>query len=196
MRSADEIEAALQKLDLKSFDLPYEIEGALEGLAEVPDRELLFPTIFRFMEQNPQADFGSPGPVVHILEDLGGYEPALLASVQRTPISHTLWMINRILNSLLPESERKRWRAALERVAHDEATPPDVREKLWATFATRMVTGSGVGAAQPGVAADDPPSSLRSGGGSPLNTKTFGRRRGSAARIESPHDLPRCARER
>jgi hypothetical protein len=129
MRSADDIKAALQKLDPKSFDLAHEIKVALDGLADVPERELLFPAIFRFMEQNPEADFGSPGPIVHILEALGGYEPALLESVRRMAIPHTLWMVNRILNSPLPESERKMWRAELERVAHDEATPPNVREE-------------------------------------------------------------------
>jgi hypothetical protein len=132
MRNAENIEAALQKLDPKSFSLPHELEEALDGLAEVPERERLFPAIFRFMEENPEADFGAPGPIVHILEDLGGYEPALLESVQRMPIPHTLWMINRILNSKLPESERTRWRAVLEKVAHDEATPPHVREEALA----------------------------------------------------------------
>jgi|KBSMisStaDraftv2_1062788.scaffolds.fasta_scaffold413064_3 hypothetical protein len=129
MRSADDIKTALQKLDPESFDLAKEIKGALDGLAEVPERELLFPAIFRFMEQNPEAEFGSPGPIVHILEALGGYKPALLESVRRTPVPHTLWMVNRILNSPLPESERKMWRAELERVAHDEATSPNMREE-------------------------------------------------------------------
>src|ERR1043165_8914313 len=61
MRSADEIEAALQKLDPESVDLVHDMKEPLDGLAEVPEREMLFPAIFRFMEQNPEADFGSPG---------------------------------------------------------------------------------------------------------------------------------------
>lgn len=129
MRSAEDIEADIQRLDPQSFDLRHEIKAALEGLEHVPERERLFPAIFRFMEQNPEADFGSPGPIVHNLEALGGYEPALLESVQRTPIPHTLWMINRILNSPLPESERTQWRAALESVARDESVPRYVREE-------------------------------------------------------------------
>ena len=55
-----------------------------------------------FMEDNPDIDYGMPGPVVHYMERyyLNGYEDLLYTSVKRKPTIHTLWMLNRIINSL------------------------------------------------------------------------------------------------
>ena len=57
--------------------------------------------ILRFMENNPNLDYGMPGPAVRFAEKffLKGYETLLLESIKRTPTVHTLWMLNRIINS-------------------------------------------------------------------------------------------------
>ena len=57
--------------------------------------------ILRFMESNSDLDYGMPGPVVHFVERffMKGYETLLLESIKRTPTVHTLWMMNRIINS-------------------------------------------------------------------------------------------------
>lgn len=55
--------------------------------------------LFRLMEKYPQADFGSPGPIVHTLETLiGQYEEYLDDSLKRKPTPLTVWMLNRIIN--------------------------------------------------------------------------------------------------
>lgn len=56
--------------------------------------------ILRLMENNPNVDFGQPGPLVHFVEKFykRGYEQLLLESVERCPTIHTIWMINRIIN--------------------------------------------------------------------------------------------------
>jgi hypothetical protein len=56
--------------------------------------------ILRVMENNPDADFGVPGPLVHFLETFyrRGYEEKLLESLSRHPTAHTVWMLNRIIN--------------------------------------------------------------------------------------------------
>jgi hypothetical protein len=39
--------------------------------------------MFNVMERPPDADLGSPGPLVHTLERWRGYEPELVNSVRR-----------------------------------------------------------------------------------------------------------------
>jgi hypothetical protein len=67
-----------------------------------------FPRIFYIFETYPDADFGTPGPLVHLLEKHpGAYENELEDSLQRRPSPHPVWMLNRILNlHLTPERRR------------------------------------------------------------------------------------------
>ena len=61
----------------------------------------VFPAVFLLFEQFPAAGFGTPGPLVHLIEATppGGYEVLLLDSLARKPVPHTIWMANRLLNS-------------------------------------------------------------------------------------------------
>ena len=62
-----------------------------------------------FIEDNPDIDYGMPGPLVHYMERYynNGYEELLYNSIKRSPTVHTLWMLNRILNSsALKEKEK------------------------------------------------------------------------------------------
>jgi len=56
--------------------------------------------ILRFMEDNPSIDYGIPGPLVHYVETFygNGYEDLLIESVKRNPTTHTIWMLNRVIN--------------------------------------------------------------------------------------------------
>jgi hypothetical protein len=56
--------------------------------------------ILEFMEANPEVDFGAPGPLTHLIEKLygKGYEAELLASLVRTPTTHSIWLLNRVIN--------------------------------------------------------------------------------------------------
>ncbi|MBQ4220938.1 MAG: hypothetical protein II666_15450 [Butyrivibrio sp.] len=62
------------------------------------DVELESYDLFVFMENNPNIDYGMPGPIVHFMESYykKGYEDELLKSVKRKPTQHTVWMLNRI----------------------------------------------------------------------------------------------------
>ncbi|MBR3833502.1 MAG: hypothetical protein IKJ73_04235 [Lachnospiraceae bacterium] len=65
--------------------------------------------LLHFMEENPDVDYGMPGPLVHYMEKYynNGYEELLYNSINRNPTVHTLWMLNRILNSpILKEKEK------------------------------------------------------------------------------------------
>jgi|SRR5579883_911773 len=56
--------------------------------------------ILRFMESHPSIEYGMPGPLVHYMEDFyhKGYEQKLVESVERKPTSHTVWILNRLIN--------------------------------------------------------------------------------------------------
>lgn len=68
-----------------------------------------FESLFMFFERNPNTDYGSPGGLVHFMEgyDCSYYEIALEESILRKPTSHTLWMLNRVINAKTePEKSR------------------------------------------------------------------------------------------
>ncbi len=54
----------------------------------------------RFMEDNPNIDYGAPGPLAYFMERFHGqgYEEALIASIRRHPTPHTVWLLNRLIN--------------------------------------------------------------------------------------------------
>jgi hypothetical protein len=99
----------------------YQITGPIEDLENID--EAIAP-IFEFFETYPDADFGSPGPLVHLLEKHPGrYETKLEASMRRKPTPHPIWMVNRLLNSNLSDAERQRWMTLMRSVLdHPHAT--------------------------------------------------------------------------
>lgn len=103
----------------------------LSGLA---DREQAIGSIFALFERLPEADFGTPGPLVHLLEDMGGYEEGLARSLSHRPTSHTAWMASRLLNGELPEKRRGFWLEQLWQAAAwpglDETTKEAIEEAL------------------------------------------------------------------
>jgi hypothetical protein len=81
--------------------------------------------MFRVMERCPEADLGSPGPLVHSIESVGkvlgipAYEALLVDSVRRRPMYLNLWMVNRILNVAPVGPQRTALLALLEEVRDD-----------------------------------------------------------------------------
>jgi hypothetical protein len=80
--------------------LIHDLYDAVDVLDDSLTKSDVFPAIFDFFEKFPSADFGSPGPLVHLIEDADftQYAGLLLSSLERRPVSHTLWMANRLLN--------------------------------------------------------------------------------------------------
>jgi len=103
------IEYLIEKMELLKTDddFDYKMYDELD-LVKIEDVDILdIELILRFMEDNQDIDFGSPGSLVHFLEKYyqKGYEKLLVESIKRTPTLHTLWMLNRIING---EEEKKR----------------------------------------------------------------------------------------
>lgn len=104
----------------------YELTEILE---EMPDAFDAIEPILRLMEDNPEIEFGTPGPLVHFLEKFygKGYEEKLVASVVRRPTKHTVWMLNRLING--SEGDRKQYFiGVLKQVLTQPHLNEDVRE--------------------------------------------------------------------
>jgi hypothetical protein len=93
----------------------YEILDQLGPLS--PDlRSPVIPAILGLIERNPEAELGSPGPLVHELEAIPGYELYLRDSVLRQPTHLNIWMVNRILNAEFSSDVRLGWLQVLKTV--------------------------------------------------------------------------------
>lgn len=94
MKFIEELRNAMLKEDF------YETNEVLGKIKQESNAFDYLPFILSVMETNPELDYGMPGPIVHFLESYyrKGYEEALLRSVQSIPTSHTVWMLNRIIN--------------------------------------------------------------------------------------------------
>ena len=92
-------------------------DEVVEELESRPDAIDAIEPILRLIENNPDADFGAPGALVHFVERFlrKGYEDKLVASVIRRPVFHTLWMINRIINGTKGD-EKKYYLTILDNV--------------------------------------------------------------------------------
>jgi hypothetical protein len=53
--------------------------------AAIPGRARAVPAMFSLLERFPEAEFGSPGPIVHELEAISEYRVALRGSLHRQP---------------------------------------------------------------------------------------------------------------
>jgi hypothetical protein len=107
----------------------HSLYGLLKDFSSVPIRRRAMPAMFALLESYPDADFGWPGPLVHELEAIDGYEPELKDSIRRKPTYTTVWMVNRILNSGLSEQARREWLSELRAVCDHPGALPDAKEQ-------------------------------------------------------------------
>jgi hypothetical protein len=91
----------------------YEI---FDGFREQPGREAAMSAIFGVIERFPDAELGTPGPLVHELEAMAGYEKELRNSIGRQPAPLSIWMVNRILNTTMSWDTREGWLSLLRSV--------------------------------------------------------------------------------
>lgn len=108
-------------------------DETMRRLAELVDRgcPALDPpryrqAVFALLERAPDAEFGTPGALIHPIEREGGFEADLEASLARQPTFLTVSMVNRLLN--LGPTDRPRWEAALERVETHSRAPDWVQK--------------------------------------------------------------------
>jgi hypothetical protein len=129
-RSVDDLLFSLQAFEPNDdgADNVHRLNELLAGFAALPGCERVAPALLALLERHPQADFGTPGPLVHVLESQTGY-PALLAeSLERQPTELSAWMANRLLNSKLPMDERVAWLKRLTAVTSHPKAAAGVRD--------------------------------------------------------------------
>lgn len=126
--STDEFRERLKRLDPYADDVVILADELVESLApEIANA--VFPAVFEFFEAAPDADCGSPGTLVHLVEHYyPNYLAALKDSVRRKPSYNGVLMINRILNSDLDQAERSELMEILRATVTDQETPDEVIE--------------------------------------------------------------------
>lgn len=130
-----QIVSGFRRLSPSDFDLNNVDSDGMERLRELADAVQQLPTpeaaiseMFGVMERMPDVELGSPGPLVHTLEAIPGYEPHLANSIRRQPSLLSVWMVNRILNSAIPEERREFWMRLLEESVERLDSPQSVRK--------------------------------------------------------------------
>lgn len=113
-------------IELKNIQFDEYGEADMEALYDFVDRlEVLpnkreaIPNILRFIEGSFDKELGSPGPLVHFIEEEDDYYDLLKASLNRKPTVLTVWMANRIINGAA-EPEKREWLLSLESAAKSE----------------------------------------------------------------------------
>lgn len=128
---ADPVQNVIDALNTFEPDLDadnsYQLAQRLEGLRALPDRARAVPVMFSLIERFPEADFGSPGPLVHELEAIQGYEAELMHSLERQPTALAVWMTNRILNATADRTARPSWLSVLQSVVNHPKASSSVR---------------------------------------------------------------------
>jgi hypothetical protein len=133
----DQILAGLAALKPEDFDLMRLDSDGSERLNALTEELMLLPqpergvrAMFEVMERLPKSDLGSPGPLVHTLEQMRGhYESELIESIRRRPTPLAVWMVNRLLNASRAPEERLAYLDLLRFAAEHPAAPEAARHE-------------------------------------------------------------------
>ena len=117
LRTVDESE-----LINKSYEFVDEIE------LEYGYKKELLESIFNLFEERCVDVFGVPGPLVHYIEKIEGYELELVKSLERKPVFQNLIMIKRILN--LDATNSEFLSSKIEKIYNDPNTELEVKELI------------------------------------------------------------------
>jgi len=107
------------------------IEKQISDLKSIDNIDIdVIDKILMLFENNPEFDFGSPGSLTHYLERFykKGYEKKLISSIQRRPTGHTLWMLNRIINSASTQ-EKKEYLLVIKNIYSDNRLEQTLRDR-------------------------------------------------------------------
>lgn len=129
-RSVDDLLRELQAFapTQDAADNVHRLNELLADFDALAGCERVVPELLALIERYPQADFGTPGPLVHVLECQPGYPEQLAASLERQPTELAAWMANRLLNSRLARADRGVWLRRLTAVTSHPRVDATVRE--------------------------------------------------------------------
>lgn len=148
-RSFEQIVAGLAALKAEDFDYHKPGFDGNERLHELTKELMALPqpergirALFDVMERMPDADLGSPGPLVHTLERMRGrHESELVESIKRLPTPTAVWMVNRILNATHDREEREFYMDLLRFAAEHPTAPESAKHEAqhFIEYQTRKV---------------------------------------------------------
>jgi hypothetical protein len=145
-RSLETIVQELKALTPEEFDERSPTARGIERLEKIcddvrclPVPRAAFPEFFHLMERLSDSHLGSPGALVHTMEEhVGSYEDLLVASVSRMPTALTVWMVNRVLNAAT--QDRGKWLAVLAIAAAHPAASQVARNQACRFIAFQQKT--------------------------------------------------------
>lgn len=98
-----------------------DLELALYDLSDMLEGQELGDTladIFSFYEKHPNIEFGTPGPLVTLIERSStNYLSALLTSLESRPTYVTVNILARVINTDIDESDKTRFLAIIDAIA-------------------------------------------------------------------------------
>ena len=96
----------------------FETNEILEEICKNEMGEEYVEFLINFMSDNPDIDYGVPGPVVHFIEKypVDFYLGFLLKAIERKPNDTLLWMLNRIAN-VSDKKDKKKYMDVFQKTA-------------------------------------------------------------------------------
>lgn len=99
-----------------------QVFNAMKGIDEESEAiRVAYPAIFRLFERFPDEGFGSPGHLVHLMEERGQYEHLLMESMRRSPSIPAIYMAYGMARSASTEEAQSHWWSELSRIARSPA---------------------------------------------------------------------------
>jgi hypothetical protein len=123
-RQLEEIATSGDDFEWQSGQLTEKWENEPKSLEEIVE------PILQFMERHPEIEYGTPGPLVHLVETFLNYEEKVIESVERRPTRQTAWMLNRMINGEQDQHERDVLISVLKRVLENPAADPLTRDTV------------------------------------------------------------------
>ena len=92
--------------------------------------------ILAVFERHPDADLGSPGPLVHCIETvpMESFVPKIAKSLKRAPSLMTLWMADRCLRSNPTTDQAAVLVAAIKTIANFDGASSDLKSEATLTL--------------------------------------------------------------
>lgn len=129
MKTKDDVKNELANVS-NDGELEAKVDQLIEGWEQSQVGASAIEPILQFMEEHPNWDYGMPGSLVHFMENFykSGYEDELLKSIERHPIMHTTWMLNRVINGENDAVRRQVFLTALSSIQAHTLADPEVIE--------------------------------------------------------------------
>lgn len=104
-----EIEKYIDEIrdSIKKNEFYERIDFILKDIEQLENSEEAIEPLIKIIQENSEFDFGNPGEIVHFLEkyDEEKYDKILVNCIKENPTEHTIFMFNRIINSVTTEKK-------------------------------------------------------------------------------------------